>query len=158
MDAFIVALRPWGLYIAAERTLNREELRDFADAFGLACHTLCQRASDWGMIADLRGVDLARANRDVLLTYMHAARQFGKGRSASIVATWHGAAVYAEALHAAGLATKARVIVVQDSGPAGVRRAYDWVIRGIEPTIPKLIDPTQRVHYEWFESIALTAP
>jgi len=156
MDAFTVALRPWGLYIAAERTLNGDELRDFANVFGLACHTLRRRGNEWGVIADLRAVDLARTRQDILLTYMHAARQFGKGRSASIVANWHGAAVYAEALHAAGLVRMARVIVVQDSGPAGVHRAYDWVLRGIEPTIPELTDPGQRAHYEWFGTVALS--
>jgi len=133
MDAFTVALRPWGLYLAVRRPLERDERDEFAVLFERACQVLCTREPGWGAIADLQGARLAEMAGDRLMAYMHLARQLGNGRAATVVAGRPDADAFAAALAAAGLGGTTRILVAEDVGVGVTHAAYEWVLRGVEP-------------------------
>lgn len=133
MDAFTVALRPWGLYLAVRRPLDRGQRDEFAVLFERACQVLNGRDPAWGAIADLQGAALADMNRERLLGYMHLARQLGNGRAATIVANRQDAEAFTTALAAAGLRGTTRILVAEEVGIGVTHAAYEWVLRGVEP-------------------------
>jgi len=133
MDAFTVALRPWGLYLAVRRPLESNERDEFAVLFERACQVLSTREPIWGAIADLQGARLAAMDGERLMAYMHLARQFGNGRAATIVANRPDAEAFAAALAAAGLGGRARILVAEEVGIGVTHAAYEWVLRGVEP-------------------------
>lgn len=133
MDAFTVALRPWGLYLAVRRPLDPGQRDEFAVLFERACLVLNAREPGWSAIADLQGARLAEMEGARLMAYMHLARQLGNGRAATIVANRADAAAFATALAAAGLGSTTRILVAEDVGVGVTHAAYEWVLRGAEP-------------------------
>ena len=133
MNGFALAPRRWGLYVTVRRALSEAEQDEFADLFQRACWFLRGRGAEWSIIADLCGVPLSPAMHERLADPMHLARQHGADRAAALVRGGRDAAVVAEALRAAGLAERARVLVAPQPGPEALRRAHDWALKGAEP-------------------------
>lgn len=134
MDAFTVALRPWGLYLAVRRPLNAGQRDEFAVLFERACLVLKDREPGWGAIADLQGAGLTDMDNDRLMGYIHLARQLGNGRAATIVANRPEADVFTAALTSAGLEGTTRILVADEVGIGVIHAAYEWVLRGVDPT------------------------
>ncbi|HYG88648.1 MAG TPA: hypothetical protein VD978_20575 [Azospirillum sp.] len=133
MDGFALVPRGWGLYVIVRRTLGEPEREEFSDLYQRACWFLHGRGPGWGVVADLCGMPLDGSLHDRLAAPMHLARQHGAGRSAALVSDVAAAGVLADALRAAGVADRSRVFVAPGGGPEGLRRAHDWVLKGIEP-------------------------
>lgn len=133
MDGFALAPRRWGLYVNVRRPLSQAEHDDFGDLFARACFFLRGRGAGWGIVADLAGVVLSPAMHERLADPMHLARQHEAGRVAAVVRDHDGGAVVAEALRAAGLTGRSRVLVAPEAGPCTLRCAHDWAQKGAEP-------------------------
>lgn len=115
------------------RPLSQAEHDDFGDLFARACWFLRGRGAGWGIVADLAGVTLSPAMHERLADPMHLARQHEAGRVAAMVRDHGDGTVVAEALRAAGLTGRSRVLVAHGPGPRALRRAHDWAQRGAEP-------------------------
>ena len=133
MDGFAVAPRGWGLYVAVRRALSAAEHDEFADLFQRACWFLRGRGTGWSVVADLCGVPLSPDLHARLSEPMHLARQHDAGRVAVLVRDPGDGAVLADALRAAGVAERARVLVAPAAGPEALRCAHDWAVKGTEP-------------------------
>ncbi|WP_207460646.1 hypothetical protein [Azospirillum sp. SYSU D00513] len=155
MEAFAIGTRPWGLYLAVQRPLNREEIGAFTNSFERACALLRSNGQGWGAVSDLRKAEIGTAPQWLLMRYMHLARQFGTGRTASLLSDWRAVAVFSEAIHAAGLAKQHRIVVTEEGDTGRPRHIYDWVLHGVEP--PRLSPPESEAPAlrEWLSALAL---
>lgn len=132
MDGFVLAPRGWGLYVAVRRALSAAERDEFTDVCLRACWFL-RGCSGWNIVADLSGLPLPPVVHEHLTEPLHLARQHGAGRFAALVRDAADAVVLTDALYAAGMDAGARVLTSFPSGPAALRRAHDWAVRGLDP-------------------------